>query len=291
MSSSENTRSATTLQLAGLNCILLLLPKVISACFKWSATVALLKMDLLQLMQVHLIFNRILLASSSESILVLGLLCSWTNFPLSKSKATFFEGESRGPIRFVTPPVGTPRWSSSTSSTFNSHLWCFSGSKFDKCAIFSRALPLLKTPCPSNRLGFVFSLVGRRWLATSDFSTLPTTALLRSPLDLAVILFEGRFSGRFPFQTGNLLVAFFTFPLLVLPILAAPWNLDGRIREVVGKQFIPRTDLTDTIQKLQYQKEIVCDLNFNEVQVNYDSRYKEHRRKWKWSNGVGTVKC
>ena len=205
MSSSENTRSATTLQLAGLNCILLLLPKVISACFKWSATVALLKMDLLQLMQVHLIFNRILLASSSESILVLGLLCSWTNFPLSKSKATFFEGESRGPIRFVTPPVGTPRWSSSTSSTFNSHLWCFSGSKFDKCAIFSRALPLLKTPCPSNRLGFVFSLVGRRWLATSDFSTLPTAALLRSPLDLAVILFEGRFSGRFPFQTGRLL--------------------------------------------------------------------------------------
>ena len=78
MSSSENTLSTTTLQVAGFNFILLP-TNIIFACCKWAAAAASLKMDMQQLVQVHLLFSRI---SFSKSIFILGLLSSCEyNFP------------------------------------------------------------------------------------------------------------------------------------------------------------------------------------------------------------------
>ena len=153
MSSSENTLSTTTLQVAGFNFILLP-TNIIFACCKWAAAAASLKMDMQQLVQVHLLFSRI---SFSKSIFILGLLSSCEyNFP-RWVKTKLCPGDRRGPIRFTPPTAGTPSWSTSSWSTSSSPLSSLSSSMFVKWvfekAPFSWALPLFKTPCPSTDAG------------------------------------------------------------------------------------------------------------------------------------------
>lgn len=219
MSSSENTLSTTTLQVAGFNFSrrtlfspaasgLLQLPRWKWTCNSWCKSIS------------------YFLASASPSP-----SSSWdSSLPVNttfhaESKPSFVQVTEEAPSgllhRQLELPPDRPLRGALPLHHFPHSLHLCLSNEFLKKAPFSWALPLFKTPCPSNRRWFVF-----RRLPGNDFSgfpTRPTAALLRTPLDPAFLL-SGKFSGRL-FQTGNL----FPRSLLVLPIFAAASNLDCRM--------------------------------------------------------------